>query len=242
MTRVATFTAFVALLFAGAGGQAHAQDPATYSDAPSHQEPDKFDWLVVNTDVGFRSLRITRIDFDRAEDVPKFVPSTSYGVAPGASLGVRLWFVSLAAHTQVAFFNGPDSASMDNAFHLWTTDGELTFRAPLGRVQPYVLLGAGYSVMSGLSGTGPDRNRSVTARGANVRGGLGLDWFLGDIWTVGALASIDGLFLSSRAPVKRLATPEEVDTVGQASDRARQADGTVFGWSPSLALNVGLRI
>ena len=245
MIRVFAFTALVALLSCAGLAEAQAdstQASATYSDSSSHEQPDKFDWFVLKTDLGFRSLRITRIDFDDREEVPKFLPSTSFGVAPGASLGVRLWFVSLAAHTQVAFFNAPESGGGDGAFHLWSTDGELSFRAPLGRVQPYILLGAGYSVMGGLSSTDREQRRSVTARGANVRGGLGVDWFLGKIWTVGALASVDGLFLSSQAPVRRLATPMDVDTVGQASDRAREADGAVFGWSPSLALNVGLRI
>jgi hypothetical protein len=241
MRRIGMFTVLFSLF--ACPWAVRAEDSAgQHRDSPSHKEPDKYDWLVLNTDVAFRSLRITRIDFDDDEEVPKFLPATSFGVAPGASLGVRLWFVSLAAHTQVAFFNGPDGAVTDNSFTMWSTDGELSFRAPLGRVQPYILLGAGYSVLGGLSGTGEDRNRKVNAGGANARGGLGVDWFVGDIWTVGALASIDGLFLSSRAPVKRLVTPEQVDTLGQANDRARQADGALFGWSPSLALSVGLRI
>src|SRR5687768_13869279 len=109
MVRIVALLLIAGSLFCPALGLAQSgQGSSAKRDRPEDKEPDKFDWLVLGTDVGFRSLRITRIDFDDSEDVPKFLPSTSYGVAPAVSLGVRLWFVSLSARSELAFFHGPE--------------------------------------------------------------------------------------------------------------------------------------
>jgi hypothetical protein len=211
-------------------------------ESQSEKEPDKIDWLVLQPSIGYRSLHVRKVEFDRDDPTPKLIPGSTQAVAPGLGVGVRLWFVSLMLRPEVAFFQGTRGDAFDNSFRLWSFDLELLFRAPLGRFQPYLLLGGGYSAMGALAEVVDGRRREALARGGNVRAGIGFDVFLAQAWMVGLRATIDGIFLSSKVPVSELLTPEQVDTVGQAEHRARDADGFMSGLSPSLALTFGVRL
>jgi hypothetical protein len=239
--------AFILALGALAPGPLAAQSEAEVERAEQtlrragDPRVDKFD-LFLTADAGYRLLRITKVDFPSQSDLtPKLIPGTSHGVAPGLGLGVRLWFVSLTARGDVAFFNWTQGAAFDDQFRMYNLDLEIAFRAPLGRLEPYLMFGGGFSGLGGLSQVlGPER-REGSSRGGNVRAGLGLDYFMGRFGLLGLRGSVDGVFLSSTVPVLELLTPEQVDTVGQAEARVRDTDGLIGGYSLSLSLVGGLR-
>jgi hypothetical protein len=202
---------------------------------------DKVDFFMTG-DVGYRLLRITKVDFPSASDLtPKLIPGTSHAVAPGLSAGLRLWFLSLAARGEVAFFNWTQGAAFDDQFRMYNIDLELAFRAPLGRLEPYLMFGGGYSGLGGIANVLENTRHEASSRGGNVRAGLGLDYFMGRFGLMGLRATMEGVFLSSTVPVLELLTPQQVDTVGQAEERVRDTDGLIAGYSLALSLSWGFR-
>lgn len=225
---------------------ARAEGDRSYKkDAESHRSagvPNKVGLFLIG-DVGYRMLRMNKVDFGSDKDViPKLIPSTSHGIAPSVALGVRLWFLSLAARGEVAFFNGSKRAAYDSQFQMFNLDLELAFRAPLGRLEPYVLLGGGYSGVGSLSAQVDGQKRHASTHGGNIRTGLGLDVFVGRFGMFGVRATLDGVFMSSKVRMATLVKPQQVDTVGDAKARLRQADGVLAGFSPAITLTAGLRL
>lgn len=198
----------------------------------------------LTADVGYRMLQINKFEIDGEGDVtPELIPATSHGVAPGAQLGVRLWFVSLAVRGEVAFFQATQGEAFDDGqFRLYSVDGELALRLPLGRLHPYLLLGGGYSGLGGLSNMRLGGQREGSSQGANVRGGGGFDVLAGRYGVFGLRATIEGLFLSSTTPIGELLSADGVDTSDDAEQRAREVDGSLGGYSAAISLLAGVRI
>lgn len=131
-------------------------------------------WL--SADVGFQALNL-----DALRDgglLASGEPSGASGLAFGAGVGARLLYFSLGARFQYGNFG---------TFTPWSLLGEAALRVPLGKFEPYGLVGLGYTKVSGPFGD---------VGGAEVRLGGGLDYYFSDSFSVGAQASGDLLFLS----------------------------------------------
>ena len=250
--RYAPFYAFAAVVVLGLGaacavgeaqaegGVEHAQE--SESAAPPEGEVDRVEFFLA-PEVVYRLMRVRKVTFESEENVvPKLIPSTSQGIAPALAVGVRLWFVSIGLRGELGMFQGVKGDAFDNHFRFYNLDLELAFRAPLGRVEPWLLLGGGYSGLGGLSKMIDGSRRSGQSQGGNLRAGLGLDVFFRERGLFGARLLVDGVFLSSEVPIRDLAAQERVDTVGEAKARARDANGLVVGLSPSLGIVVGMRL
>jgi hypothetical protein len=235
-------------LAACAAGRAAAQSEAEIERAEQtlrragDPRVDKVDFFMTG-DVGYRLLRITKVDFPSASDLtPKLIPGTSHAVAPGLSAGLRLWFLSLAARGDVAFFNWTQGPALDDQFRMYSLDLEIAFRAPLGRLEPYLMFGGGFSGLGGIANVLDETRHEASSRGGNVRAGLGVDYFMGRFGILGLRGTMEAVFLSSTVPVLELLTPQQVDTLGQAEDRVRDTDGLIGGYSMALALVWGFRL
>lgn len=134
-------------------------------------------WL--SADVGFQAMSLNALRDGGL--IASGEPSGASGLAFGAGAGARLLYFSLGARFQYGNFS---------EFTPWSVLGEGALRVPLGKFEPFGLIGVGYTKVSGLSGS---------VGGADVRLGGGLDYYLSDSFSVGAQASGDLFFLSGPA-------------------------------------------
>jgi hypothetical protein len=102
--------------------------------------------------------------------LPAGKEADALGLAIGAAAGLRLLFLTLGPRVRFAHFSD---------FDLLTVDLEFGWRVPLGRLDPYGLVGIGYANL------GTDLLPASTA-GYNVRLGGGVDYYVTNVLSVGA--------------------------------------------------------
>jgi len=169
------------------------------------------------------------------------VPETLDGPAVSLGFGVRWLVLSFGARFGVAFFNDPSPNRTDGSSQFYSIDGELGLRVPAGRLEPYVVLGAGYSVFGGLSDAIQGVGQGIDIDGANVRLALGFDYFLSRNWSIGARLAGELLFLARPGvPIRGLAQPQSVSTIGEAKTRLLEGDGSSAGTAVSATIGPGL--
>src|SRR5262249_38410999 len=67
--------------------------------------------------------------------LPAIAKKSGVGLAVGGALGVRLLYFTVGPHVRYAAFS---------TFHFLTVDLDLGWRVPLGRLEPYGVVSAGY--------------------------------------------------------------------------------------------------
>jgi hypothetical protein len=151
---------------------------------------------------------------------------------------LRLLTVTLGARGKVIHLSS--SGPVQNA-DLWSLDGELAFRIPVATLEPYFMLGGGYSALGGVHDAVSGVNDGLDITGANLRAALGLDYFVTPTFSIGAKATAEVLFLNREGvPIRDLATPQSVDTVGEARARVLEADGSAAGSAIGFFITPGL--
>jgi opacity protein-like surface antigen len=123
------------------------------------------------------------------------------GFVAGAGLGVRLIYFTVGARFRYAPL--PDVT-------LWTLGAEGGLHIPLGALEPYFTLGLGY-----VSVTTDIQTVDLDARGFDGRLGAGVDYYLTNMFSVGANLTGDILFLSGRKLTdSNVASPEDGSSIG----------------------------
>lgn len=181
------------------------------------------EWVWLNAEVGVQHLGLQTLKADGLVD-PSLVKTTQTGLLYGAGVGARLLVFTVGARFRMGTFSD---------WQLWTLDAEGGFRIPLGSLEPYVNVSAGYASLGALSTDAPASSRA-DIKGIHARVGAGVDYYLSNTFSVGGNLSGDLLFLS-RAKVDGAA----------ASDRGDEAtvyakDGSSIGAGTSLTAVVGL--
>lgn len=136
------------------------------------------EYVWLSADLGFQALSLTALHDGGL--LAEGEPTGGSGLAFGGGIGARLLYFTLGARFRYSDFG---------ELSPWSLLGEAALRVPLGKLEPFGLVGVGYTSVGGLSdadGVG----------GANVRLGGGLDYYLSDSFSVGAQASGDLVFLS----------------------------------------------
>jgi opacity protein-like surface antigen len=200
-------------------------------------------WLDGNVGwerVGLTTLRVRR---DSGGDVltGDLVPAALSGPSVGLGFGVRWMVLTLGVRLGAAFFNDSSPDRTDGTSQLYSIDGELGFRIPAGSLEPYLVMGAGYSRFGGLDDAIHGVGQGLDIDGANLRLALGLDYFFTRNWSVGARVAGDVLFLSrAGVPLRSLATAEQVNTLGEAKARLLEGEGSSAGTSLSVTFGPAL--
>jgi hypothetical protein len=215
-----------------------ATDTDGSSSEGSAVKPERIEWLVATVDASYRALDLNRIEYDGESAFGRLIPATASGPSPGVGLGVKLWFVSLMLHGDVTFLSAT-SGAIDDDMQLWNVDLEASMRLLQGQLQPYFLIGGGYSALAGVDDLLDGQRREAEGHGANARLGLGLDYYLDDHFTLGFRGTVDGLWLASRVSFLELAQPEQVDTLRETRARLREADGSVAGLGYAAGVTFG---
>jgi hypothetical protein len=183
------------------------------------------EFVALNVEVGPEFLGLHTLKADNLVD-SKYIDSKGTGVAVGAGLGVRLLAFTVGARFRYANFSD---------FALWTLGAEGGLHIPLGRLEPYLTLGAGYASASfdkANSGFNPN-----SAHGFDLRVGAGVDYYLTNTFTVGANLTGDALFLSRKASSGTLST---TDPDAMKASAVYAADGSGIGASATLSAVFGL--
>jgi hypothetical protein len=118
------------------------------------------------------------------------VRTNDTGSMLGATAGFKMLFFSLGPRFRFGHFHDWD---------LWTLDLELGWHVPLGNLEPYARLGGGYSRLTRSADGAPSARSDVTVKGYNVRLGLGVDYYVTNVFSVGALLTADLIGLSRAA-------------------------------------------
>jgi hypothetical protein len=139
----------------------------------------EFVWL--NGEVGVTHVGLATFHDKHLLD-PADVKSKATGVVVGAGLGVRLIFVTIGARFRYAPL--PD-------YKLWSLGLEGGLHLPLGALEPYATLDAGYVSL----GSFPGASSFAKVHGFDARLGVGLDYYLTNLFSVGVNVSAELLAL-----------------------------------------------
>lgn len=154
------------------------------------------------------------------------------GFAPifGAGAGVRLLFLTVGPRFRLAAFED---------FTLWSLGGEAGFHIPLGNLEPYVTLGAGYTKVGSATDELFGEANGPSIDGFDVRLAGGADYYLTEVFSIGARASFEALFLK-RAGVDpaSLASADAGPVHASSQLYAEPGSGTGFAATASVVLGL----
>lgn len=190
--------------------------------------------------VGLTTLRVHRDSSGRAT-LGELVPANRDGPSASIGLGFRWLVLTVGARVTAAFFEDLSPERTESTSQFYSIDVELGFRIPAGRLEPHIVLGAGYSVFGGLGAAVSGIARGLDVDGGNLRIGFGLDYFLNNTWSIGARATGELLFLAKPGvPIRDLARAEMVNTVREARTRLAEGEGSSAGSAFSVSIGPAL--
>lgn len=230
-----------------AGGLApppSTQEGQSSSEAQTEQELNKseqedsgrgLEFFYLNGEIGMEHLGLQTFKANNLVDA-NVVKSTQTGLMYGGGLGLRLVFLTLGARFRIGNFSD---------WQLWTLNGELGLHIPLGNLEPYFTLGAGYASLGSFSAgnIGSDLNNAgVSITGYNIRAGAGLDYYITPMFSVGAnlTGEMLGLTRPGVDPAKLKASASNTNSSTQAAADVYKADGSSLGAAVSLTAVIGL--
>ena len=187
----------------------------------------EFAWL--NAELGSQYVGLQALKADNLVD-GTLVDSKGFGAMYGVGLGARLLAFTLGARFRFANFSD---------WQLWTLGAEAGMHIPLGRFEPYFTFGAGYASLGGFKEAAVSP-LNPSAKGLDLRGGVGLDVYLSNTFSIGGNLSGDLLFLSrsASAPVPLPGGSQEQ----QNAAAVYAQDGSGIGAGATLSLVLGLHI
>jgi hypothetical protein len=195
-----------------------------------------------DTNVGWHRVGLTTLQVDRTAGgdalTGDLVPSVLSGPTVQVGFGLRWLVLTFGARLGASFFDDPTPGRSDGSSQLYSVDGEIGFRIPAGPIEPYFVMAAGYSRFGGLNDAIQGIGQGLDIDGANLRLAFGLDYFFNEHVSLGARVAGEALFLSRPGiPIRDLAAPEQVSTLGEARARLLEGGGSSAG--TSLAITVG---
>jgi hypothetical protein len=200
--------------------QPASQTEAQLDRADKEDSGRGLEFVWVNAEVGPQYLGLQTLKASGLVDGSS-IESKGLGMSYGAGVGVRLLVFTLGARFRFASFSD---------WQVWTLGPEVGMHIPLGRLEPYFTLGAGYASLGGY-----DKSLALVpegAKGLNVRAGAGLDFYLTNTFSVGANLSGDLLFLSRSASARPAGDPGAMSPYF--------SDGSGIGLGGTLSAVLGL--
>lgn len=144
----------------------------------------QFAWL--KADVGYHFTSLDGLSGDA------LLPgdTTTGGLMLGGGAGMRFLFLTAGARFRYL---------VGDAFDIWNVSGEVAFRVPMGQLEPFVLLGVGYSSVRDVIALTEAQSDALSLGGVNARIAGGIDYFVTPLFSVGARADAEFLFLGRDA-------------------------------------------
>lgn len=155
-------------------------DPKGSGESGEKKEERGWEWFWLSGEGGIQYLGLESLSSDHL--VPGTKSSADTGPMMGMALGIRLFIVTLGVRARYAFLNH---------YNYWSVDPEIGLRFGWGSVQPYLLLGGGYSALGAFESGSPANNFGAKIRGFNIRAGAGLDFYVSDHVSLGLLGTAE---------------------------------------------------
>ena len=143
-------------------------------------------WVYLDVEGGFEYVALEAIKSDSLTYGD--ISSSSPGFVAGVGLGVRLLVFTFGARGRFGMFQD---------WKLGSIGGEAGLRLPLGSIEPYFTIGAGYVFLTSLDNNAWGGNPSIRGLGANL--GAGVDYYPTSVFSIGAKLAGDMLFLFREA-------------------------------------------
>lgn len=202
------------------------QTTARLAEADREDSGRGLEFLYLNGEAGVTYLGLQTFESHQLVDA-RLVATSGVGPTYGAGVGVRLVFLTLGGRFRLMDFAD---------YQLWTLGAELGLRIPLGAVEPYFTVGAGYAKLGAFDGSKLSEGLSagdVSAGGYDLRAGLGVDVYLSNTFSLGAVVSGELLGLSREGvQPKQGSLPQEQEVYAR--------DGSSVGGALSAMGVVGL--
>jgi hypothetical protein len=108
-------------------------------------------------------------------------------------------FVGVASGMRLLYFTVGPSFRFAHAadWDLWTLNLDVGWHVPLGRLEPYGLIGGGYAKLGHGADDVLGKDR-VSIAGFDVRFGFGLDYYVSNVFSVGGLLDLELLGLGRK--------------------------------------------
>jgi len=213
---------------ASAAAAAHASSagavegtPPSSSDDGKKNEAHLSELFYTSAQVGVQYVGLEQLHLTK-ELFPSTVRTVDVGPEFGVAAGIRLVFVTLGARFQYGAFRDWD---------LWSLGAETALRVPLGSLEPYLMLGAGYARLGRVQSS----SMRVHAQGYNVRLGLGADYYFTHMFSLGA--GLSGELIGLTRPGVDLNR-----STGSVNQDVYQLDGSALGIALTGALAVGFHL
>lgn len=130
----------------------------------------RLEWVWIDAHGGLEQVGLTTFHGNGAL-TGGVVPTSSSGGVVGAGLGARLLFLTLLVRGRLG---------VGAIGHLYRVGPEIGLHVPLGRVEPHLELGGGYAAFGHGAG-----GASLGLTGGYGRAGLGLDYFVASVLSLG---------------------------------------------------------
>jgi len=170
-----------------APGEAQVEQQLEEADTEDTGRGLEFVWL--NGEVGYQVVGLQALsDGDLVDGTA--IENNQSGLVFGAGLGVRLLTLTFGARFRYGSFD---------AWNMWSIDAEGAFHIPLGRLDLYFGLGAGYVRLGGFQTDAAAYLSDLAVSGIDVRAGAGLDYYLSSTFSIGVNVGGDIMFLRRSA-------------------------------------------
>lgn len=169
------------------------------------------------------------------------LPTSGVGPTLRAGAGLRFGFLTVGLRGRVATFENDSPSSNVTSWNIWSLDGELGMRVPLGTTEPHLALAGGYSSFGGFSDAVNGLSAGLDVHGVDARLDAGVDFWVTHALSLGVDASGELLALARPGvAVRDLATPMSVGTLNEAKARVLEANGSSVGTGVALTGLLGL--
>jgi hypothetical protein len=205
----------------GPGPARARHETAVPTEPPAHEHSLDFLYLKAETGAEYVGLQTLTV---RRDLVPSTVRRDDTGPFGGAAAGVKLLFLGIGPHFRLGHFRDWD---------LWTLNLDVEWLAPLGKIEPYLVLSGGYARL-GRAFDSIAVNRSVQVAGYDLRFSIGGDYFVSQRVSVGA--SLSGEVVGMHRPGVDLGSQD-----GLINDLYK-FDGASAGLGITGALGAGLHL
>jgi hypothetical protein len=184
----------------------------------------------IDAQAGVESVQLQTFNADFETVSVGLLPASGVGPTANIGAGFRLVFLTLGVRGRVASFQDNAPTRTIGTWQIWTFDGELGLRAPLGRVEPHGALAVGYASFGGLGTAVRGLSAGLDVHGIDGRLEGGVDYWVAHNVSIGADVS-GGLLAVARPGVsaRDLATPKAIGTINDAKARVLEANGSSVG-------------
>jgi len=199
------------------------------------------EWFYLDGDVGVESINLQTFNANADKLTASVIPSSGFGPTASVGAGFRLVFFTAGLRARMAAFQDSSVERSVGSWQQWSFDGEIGFRIPLGWFEPHLIFDAGYTTFGGFSDAVAGLSRGINVNGADLRGVIGFDYYLGQRVSLGF--NVGGALLALSRPgvsLADLAVAKQVNTINEAKARILEGNGTSIGSAITVTGGLGL--